>query len=1025
MFVRILPWTPDYDTYTARGKRRPVWVSIHGLNAALEHLGVKTLKKLGVLLHLAGTKNSSNKFSDVRGLVLMPVDLDPPTSAGFSFKEGYVEYEISYEPLPEGCYTCHQNGHIAKFCPTTTQTWIISEEELEERKKQAEHEIAEQKAKQSIPVTNPHKVGVSNQKGAESQAPPNQSQTSVQLPSRTPTHLQNHYAVLEDLDTQIEQSQAGEASGNNSFDLNVAIAEGNPQGRNNAPTGAEAKDTETVNPYSLGHTQQSQTAPLSLSSPENNDSVNARRDELDSEDTASEGEAELMEGLVSTPTSPLQGRMWNHEAGNNSAPVASPTMIAGSIYLNAPSGLSAQKTISKAKQSTLKSQAHLEDTAGPTALARGQVLQEWNALDQLKDLSDVFYWALKRSGPRFTRQVVRNNRLDQARLDRVYVNQNGEWLSCVQSILHDGAEGASDHIPVKVDLLPAAINRSRRRSHLTWVKQGDACTKFFFATLQSKQAREKMEIIVTEEGETITQDTQIMKVVHDYYTDIYAQPPITEWNIQERTRVMQLIKAKVPDAENQRLIEELCMQELTTTVENMAREKAPGEDGIKVEVLLASWSWSSQGCLLLLLEFWKNKSLGCKNVRAVVKLLPKCEEKQFLRNWRPISLLPIIYKIAARILATRIKSLIPMLVDSEQAGFVDGRFITDNILALKLSQELANERKKPTIFCKLDFFPKAFDRVQHEFLWDTMRHMNFCSKYISLVQGLVSQGSAKVYLNGSSTASFQLQRGVRQGCPISSLLFALSTQPLMLMIREEERRGNLTGLEILDGHPLLHRLFVDDSGITLRASESNFSNLRTTIARFERISGAALNVSKSVILPMAMKRIPTWLHETGCKIMIGGDEVKYQGITAGAEVNEGSHARDLSNRLKIRLSTWANKFLSWPSKVMLLRHVLRSIPIYQFLGLGLNAKGFHQLEAICRTFMWGVNGEGRAKTPLIAWEGITKPYGEGGLHYTPFSVTADALKLRYITRLLGGEKCEWADMIRFFIRTGMSNHTNR
>ncbi|KAL3701179.1 hypothetical protein R1sor_019201 [Riccia sorocarpa] len=77
--------------------------------------------------------------------------------------------------------------------------------------------------------------------------------------------------------------------------------------------------------------------------------------------------------------------------------------------------------------------------------------------------------------------------------------------------------------------------------------------------------------------------------------------------------------------------------------------------------------------------------------------------------------------------------------------------------------------------------------------------------------------------------------------PISPLLFALNTQPLMLLLREEEKKGNLTGLSIPRGKPLLHRLFADDSGITLAASELNFRNLRATIMKFERISGAMLH----------------------------------------------------------------------------------------------------------------------------------------------------------------------------------------
>ncbi|KAL3699367.1 hypothetical protein R1sor_017389 [Riccia sorocarpa] len=447
----------------------------------------------------------------------------------------------------------------------------------------------------------------------------------------------------------------------------------------------------------------------------------------------------------------------------------------------------------------------------------------------------------------------------------------------------------------KADLLEHQI--LRRRSRLTWVRQGDACTKFFFSALKSKQSKERLAVIVTDDGRTITEEKEILEEVHDYYKAIYQQPEITDEERRARDSSLQLIQSRVPEQEKRRIAEKPTMKELEQTIESMAREKAPGEDGLTIEVLLASWGWTGQACLQLLLEFWRYKSLGWNNLSAVVKLLPKSDQKEFLRNWRPISLLPLIYKIAARILAARIKPLIPTLVDEEQVGFVDGRSTTDNILCLKLSQELARERNQPSIFCKLDF-SKAFDRLQHEFLWETMRQMNFGAEYIQLVQGLVAQGSTKIHLNGASTASFPLKRGVRQGCPISPLLFALSTQPLMLMIREEERRGNLTGLRIPNGRPLLHRLFADDSGITLKATERNFSNLRSTIARFERISGASLNVNKSVILPMAMSRLPRWLHDTGCKILVGGDEVKYLGIKAGAEVTEEAHARDLAERLK-------------------------------------------------------------------------------------------------------------------------------
>ncbi|KAL3683779.1 hypothetical protein R1sor_001801 [Riccia sorocarpa] len=295
-----------------------------------------------------------------------------------------------------------------------------------------------------------------------------------------------------------------------------------------------------------------------------------------------------------------------------------------------------------------------EDTAGPTALIRGQVMSEWNRLEQKHNLSNVYHWDLRRRGPRFTRQVVRNNRLDQARLDKA------RWLKAVKDIHHDGEEGASDHIPVKVDLsiaggedlegsaLPAweiawgrvrqlyeyfrqeeqsvrpklQVNRAkleelrmllasnpsqvnlaeyrsletevknaelpearilRRRSRQTWVKEGDACSKFFFASLKSKHAREKMSLIITKEGDELTEEHKILENVQTYFSSVYQQPVITEGDRAERAEILQLVSTQITE------------EEKITMAETMAREKAPGED----ELSGSAHGHMGQGVLVL------------------------------------------------------------------------------------------------------------------------------------------------------------------------------------------------------------------------------------------------------------------------------------------------------------------------------------------------------------------------------------------------------------------------------------------
>jgi hypothetical protein len=157
------------------------------------------------------------------------------------------------------------------------------------------------------------------------------------------------------------------------------------------------------------------------------------------------------------------------------------------------------------------------------------------------------------------------------------------------------------------------------------------------------------------------------------------------------------------------------------------------------------------------------------------------------------------------------QSLVPRLVDPQQTRFVKGRLIYDNILTLCLVQEKAAASKLPVAMLQLDF-QKAYDRVDHPFLWRVLHSMGIAPHFISLIQALVQGSAAKVHFNGLFTPKFALGRGVRQGCPLAPLLFAISTQPLMLLLQEKLQ----TGLDIGAPQRLLYQLFADDTGLFLK-----------------------------------------------------------------------------------------------------------------------------------------------------------------------------------------------------------------
>ncbi|KAL3691247.1 hypothetical protein R1sor_004898 [Riccia sorocarpa] len=675
------------------------------------------------------------------------------------------------------------------------------------------------------------------------------------------------------------------------------------------------------------------------------------------------------------------------------------------------------------------------DSAGPSPLLKGSPLQVWNTVEQSGALVDAFDCALQQVGPRFTRQVVRANHLDQARLNRVYFSNSANWIQEVTRLTHECNSALSDHQSVIMELV------LHRRSTQRW-KNNDQYVKMDADTMANAERRKQIQR-VWEEGWRMSPDpVMAWELGWGKVRDLYM-----EFRLEDRSKIVELgvkqnrlgiareklsTQSTAEDIQEYQLLErESCNRRRERNVSwtageqgtggdarRMAKGKSPGTDGLSIEVLMESWEWTTGPCITYTQTVWEDGRIGLTNKTAIVKLLPKSQERLLLRNWRPISLMNLSYKIIGKILAGRLKQILPQLVDDDQTGFVEGRCIMDNVITLKLCQDMTNSTGQPTIFCKLDF-EKAFDRVQHEYLWETLRAMNFHHKFISLVQMLVADGLANIQVNGKLTGTFKLQRGVRQGCPISPLLFAVSTQPLMCMLRAAERQGTLEGIRIPKGRPLLHKLFADDSGICIAASESNFLVLKSIIGEFEQISGAKLNLGKSVILPMIIDRTTPWLERTGCRLLARGEEVVYLGCKVGDGIEEIHHEQDLLGKLARKLTQWTNRFLSWPSKILLINHVLRALPIYQFLGIGLLEQGYKKLEAKCRCFLWGESAAGRQKVALIGWDRITMAKSNGGLGIRPLRDVSAGLKMKYICRLLSGETAEWATMARYLLHQEM------
>jgi len=377
-----------------------------------------------------------------------------------------------------------------------------------------------------------------------------------------------------------------------------------------------------------------------------------------------------------------------------------------------------------------------------------------------------------------------------------------------------------------------------QKAKVKWVKDGDENTKYFHSMLKNKNR--KTRICGLNINGAWTSDPKAMKAeIHSFFSAKFVeQRPIRPKFFCENFKKLSVDQCLAIE-------EPITMEEIKREMWSCGGEKASGPDGFTFKLLRHKWELMKFDICNFVRHFERTGtfSKGCNS--SFITLIPKVTDPLHLGEYRPISLIGSLYKITAKVLAIRLKSVIGSVVDDVQSAYIEGRNILDGPLIMNEIVSWAKRcNKKPFLF-KVDF-EKAFDSISWSYLESVMEQMNFGSKWRKWIMGCLSSARASVLVNSFATDEFPITRGVRQGDPLSPFLFILAMEGLHLAVKTARSKALITGIKLPNGGPTLSHLFyADDAIFSGTWDRHSIKNLSSILKCFYLASGLKVNFHKS------------------------------------------------------------------------------------------------------------------------------------------------------------------------------------
>ena len=476
---------------------------------------------------------------------------------------------------------------------------------------------------------------------------------------------------------------------------------------------------------------------------------------------------------------------------------------------------------------------------------------------------------------------------------------------------------------------------------------------------------------------------QVISVVNNFYSNLYDREIE---DVNEQNFFFRNVSRRVSFDDKMKIDNAIPKEELFESLCDIKNNKSPGEDSISKEVLFYFWDELSPLYLKCIQEIKEMKELSESQKCALITLVYKKGDRNMIKNYRPISLLNVDLKIITRTLAKRMLIVLDKLISKNQKC-LPGRHIEINTHILQDLIDFVNSSGLEAAMLFLDQ-EKAFDRMSHSFIFKTLRHFGFGNEFIDWIKIIYTDCSAKVKVNGHLSSSVPIKRGVRQGCPLSALLYVLCIEVLSLEFQNNQR---ILGFKF---HTYEHKdtVYADDISITV-TDIASIDEIFNVLGKYEKATNAKINVDKTEGLwignwrsrldkPKDINWVNTMVMSLGIYVGNNRSEVEMRGFEEAKE------------KIKTKLNFWNGKGISLKGKIRVINMFIHQKLWYTCEIHDMPVIIKREIKRLITGFIWGDSYHQRSL------EGMEADYGEGGLRLGNIDKRMNAIRIKWLRYLV-------------------------